>query len=50
MHIVLSVMHHRTRDIPRETTLEMLCKIVVLVDYYELHDTMSFSSMPGSTR
>lgn len=42
MYIVLSAMHHRTKDIPRKVTLEMLCKIAVLVDYYELHDTLYF--------
>ncbi|KAK0741475.1 hypothetical protein B0T18DRAFT_432578 [Schizothecium vesticola] len=42
MHIVLSAIHHRTRNIPRKVTPEMLCNIVVLVDYYELHDTMYF--------
>jgi len=42
MRIVLSAIHHRTSDIPRRVTLEMLCKIAVLVDYYELHDTLYF--------
>lgn len=42
MSIVLSAIHHRTRGIPRRVTLEMLCKIAVLVDYYELHDTLYF--------
>ncbi|KAK0719188.1 hypothetical protein B0H67DRAFT_532801 [Lasiosphaeris hirsuta] len=42
MRIVLSAIHHRTRDIPRRVTLVMLCKITVLVEYYELHDIMYF--------
>ncbi|KAK3311921.1 hypothetical protein B0H66DRAFT_539033 [Apodospora peruviana] len=42
MRIVLSAIHHRTKDIPRRVTLEMLCKIAVLVDYYELHDSLFF--------
>ncbi|KAK0613273.1 hypothetical protein B0T14DRAFT_275988 [Immersiella caudata] len=42
MYIVLSAIHYRTREIPRRVTLEMLCKITVLVDYYELHDALYF--------
>ena len=42
MLIVLSAIHSRTKDIPRKVTLEMLCKIAVLVDYYELQDALQF--------
>lgn len=34
--ILLNVFHLRKRRIPREVSLEMLAKIAVLVDYYEL--------------
>ena len=42
MRIVLSAIHNRTRDIPRRVSLELLCKIAVLVDYYELHSALHF--------
>ncbi len=42
MRVVLSLIHSRTKDIPRIVTLEMLSKIAVLVDYYELHDAVHF--------
>ncbi|KAK3350291.1 hypothetical protein B0T25DRAFT_505739 [Lasiosphaeria hispida] len=42
MDIVLRAVHNRTGTIPRKVTLEMLCKIAVLVDYYGLHDALHF--------
>jgi hypothetical protein len=42
MRVVLSLIHSRTKSIPRTVTLEMLVKIAVLVDYYELHEAVHF--------
>ena len=42
MRVVLSLVHSRTKAIPRSVTLEMLSKIAVLVDYYELHEAVHF--------
>ncbi|KXX72829.1 hypothetical protein MMYC01_210671 [Madurella mycetomatis] len=42
LRIVLCLIHNRTREIPRTVTLEMLCKIAVLVDYYEFHEALHF--------
>ncbi|RYP61159.1 hypothetical protein DL769_007841 [Monosporascus sp. CRB-8-3] len=42
MFLVLSIIHCRTRSIPRTVTLEMLCKIAILVDYYKLHEALHF--------
>ena len=42
MRVVLSLVHSRTKAIPRCVTLEMLSKIAVLVDYYELHEAVHF--------
>lgn len=42
MLIVLRAIHNRTKDIPRKVTLEMLCNIAMLVDYYELQDSLQF--------
>ncbi|KAL5411204.1 hypothetical protein PMIN04_010326 [Paraphaeosphaeria minitans] len=36
--ILLNIFHVRTRRIPATVSLEMLAKIAVLVDYYELED------------
>ena len=42
MRIVLSLIHNRTRDIPRTVSLDLLVKIAILVDYYELHEAVHF--------
>ncbi|KAK4109353.1 hypothetical protein N656DRAFT_738362 [Canariomyces notabilis] len=42
LRIVLCLIHSRTSNIPRNVTLEMLCKIAVLVDYYNLHEALRF--------
>ena len=42
MHVVLSLIHSRTRCIPRTVTLEMLSKLATLVDYYGLHEALQF--------
>ena len=36
--ILLSIFHLRTRQVPRAVSLEMLAKLAVLVDYYELEN------------
>jgi hypothetical protein len=33
--LLLNVLHHRNRQVPRSLSLEMLAKIAVLIDYYE---------------
>ncbi|KAK3208892.1 hypothetical protein GRF29_69g21024 [Pseudopithomyces chartarum] len=33
--ILLNVVHHRNRQVPRSVSLEMLAKITVLIDYYD---------------
>lgn len=33
--ILLNVLHHRNRQVPRSVSLEMLAKIAVLIDYYD---------------
>ena len=42
--IVLNVIHGCNRDVPHLITLEMLCKVAVLVDYYQCHEAFNFSS------
>ncbi|KAK4135358.1 hypothetical protein BT67DRAFT_441030 [Trichocladium antarcticum] len=42
MFVVLSLIHSRTSNIPRAIKLELLSKIAVLVDYYELHEALHF--------
>ncbi len=42
MRVVLSLIHCRTKGIPRIVTLEMLTKVAVLVDYYQLHEAVHF--------
>jgi len=42
LSIILNAIHSHTKAIPSTIPLEMLCKIAVLVDYYELHDALSF--------
>jgi len=41
---VLNAIHNRTgpTHVPRKVTLEMLCQIAVMVDYYVLHDALAF--------
>jgi hypothetical protein len=34
LHILLKVLHHHNRQVPRKVTLELLAKITVLIDYY----------------
>ncbi|KAF2833437.1 hypothetical protein CC86DRAFT_389684 [Ophiobolus disseminans] len=38
--IVLNALHHRSKQIPRVVSLEMLAKIAVLVDYYECDEAI----------
>lgn len=38
--IVMSIIHGRTKMVPREVDLELLAKIAVIVDYYGCHDVM----------
>jgi hypothetical protein len=33
--LLLNVLHHRNRQVPRSLSLEMLAKIAVLIDYYD---------------
>ncbi|KAH6623460.1 hypothetical protein F5144DRAFT_362195 [Chaetomium tenue] len=42
MHMVLSLIHCRTKDTPRTISLDILVKIAVIVDYYQLHETLHF--------
>lgn len=42
MEHVMNVLHLRTRNIPRKVDLELLAHIAVLVDYYDLKETVSF--------
>ncbi|KAK3349743.1 hypothetical protein B0T25DRAFT_570347 [Lasiosphaeria hispida] len=42
LSITLNAIHGRTKAIPSTISLKMLCKIAVLVDYYKLHDALSF--------
>lgn len=43
--IVLNVIHGCNHDVPRVMALEMLCKVAVLVDYYQCHEAFGFSSL-----
>ncbi|KAH6951962.1 hypothetical protein DER45DRAFT_636229 [Fusarium avenaceum] len=36
--ILMNILHHRTRGVPRTISLEMLANIAVLVDYYGCHE------------
>jgi len=36
MSLILNIIHARTKSLPEITSLEILCKFVVLVDYYKL--------------
>lgn len=42
LRIVLYVIHGRNRHVPPTVTLEMLCKIAVIVDYYQLCEALRF--------
>jgi hypothetical protein len=42
MRIVLSILHNRTKSIPGTVSLELLCRISVIVDYYQLQDAIHF--------
>ena len=42
LSLTLNAIHNRTKAIPSKLTLEILCKVTVLVDYYELYDILSF--------
>jgi hypothetical protein len=44
LRITLGILHGRTRDVSHTITLEMLCKVAVLVDYYQCHEAFSFCS------
>ncbi|KAK5656644.1 hypothetical protein OQA88_4624 [Cercophora sp. LCS_1] len=44
LRITLSILHGRTLGISHTLTLEMLCKIAVLVDYYQCHEAFGFCS------
>lgn len=38
--VLMNILHHRTRVVPRTISLEMLAKIAVLVDYYGCHEAV----------
>ncbi|RBR12480.1 uncharacterized protein FIESC28_08604 [Fusarium coffeatum] len=38
--ILMTILHNRTRDVPRKIDLEMFAKIAVLVDWYECLEVM----------
>lgn len=40
MLIFLDVLHHRNRRVPQTVSLEMLAKLVVLIDYYECPEAL----------
>lgn len=42
--IVLNVIHCRYRKVPETVELEMLAKIAVIVDYYQVHEAMVLAS------
>jgi hypothetical protein len=37
LSMLMKIIHHQTRSVPRTLPLEMLAKIAVLVDYYDCH-------------
>ncbi|KAL2146288.1 hypothetical protein VTI28DRAFT_4584 [Corynascus sepedonium] len=43
--ILLNILHGRNNRVPTSVTLETLCKISVLVDYYRVHEAVRFPSM-----
>jgi hypothetical protein len=38
--LLLGILHHRNRQVPRTVSLEMLAKIVVLIDYYDCAEAL----------
>lgn len=38
--LLLNVLHHRNRQVPRKVSLETLAKVAVLVDYYECAEAL----------
>lgn len=38
--LLMRILHHKTREVPREIELETLAKIAVLVDYYGCHEAV----------
>ena len=40
--IVLNIIHGRNNHVPKTVSLEMLCKISVMVDYYHVHEAVRF--------
>ncbi|KAL2159253.1 hypothetical protein VTH06DRAFT_2688 [Thermothelomyces fergusii] len=43
--ILLNLIHGRNNRVPRTLTLEMLCKVSVLVDYYSAHEAARFPGL-----
>lgn len=42
LRIALAVIHGRNHQVPHTITLEILCKVAVLVDYYQCHEAFDF--------
>jgi len=42
--IVLHVLHGQHRKVPETVTLEMLAKIAIIVDYYQVHEAVVLAS------
>jgi hypothetical protein len=40
--ILLNVLHHHNRQVPRSVSLEMLARIAVLIDYYDCAEAVEF--------
>lgn len=38
--VLLNILHHRNRRVPRTISLELLAKLVVLIDYYECAEAL----------
>lgn len=36
--LLMRILHHKTRSVPRQINLNMLAKVAVLVDYYGIHE------------
>ncbi len=42
--ILLNIIHGLTRRVPRRVTLDMLTKLAVLVNYYQMHEVVELFS------
>ncbi|KAK3394997.1 hypothetical protein B0H63DRAFT_533424 [Podospora didyma] len=47
--VVMNVLHLKNRNVPKSISMQMLAKIAIVVDYYQIWETLELASSPWIT-